>query len=275
MGIGMDKIINYSSLSENPWTKVNPENGDYIDEDGLWRCGLCKTLKQVKYRNEHDKLIFGYPPPMCMCKCMANKANNQKNEEKGYEARREAEETRAKGFADLGRQTQTFAIAEDNELIRTAKRYVENWDYNKNRSGLYLYGGTGVGKTFAASCIANAVIDKGYTALVTSLPRLIDMMVSGESIETLKKIGTVDLLVLDDFGTERHTEMSAEKMFQIIDTRISNKKPMIITSNFTISSIEKGEDSIAIKRIASRIRGNCIPLFCPGSDRRKADAAAI
>lgn len=276
MAVGIAEIaINTANLSDNPWTKVNSENGDYIGEDGLWWCGLCKTRKQVKYRNAHDRQIFGAIPPMCMCACMTEKARRGAKLEKHYEAKREAAEARIRGFADTGRQQQTFAVAEDSELIQTAKRYVENWGYNKSRSGLYFYGGTGVGKTFAVSCIANAVIDKGYTALVTSLPRLIDKMIRGEAAGTLDRVAKVDLLVLDDFGTERHTEMTAEKIFQIIDTRISNKKPMLITSNFSISKLENGDADISVKRIASRVRGNCIPIFCGGEDRRKPDAAEI
>jgi len=46
------------------------------------------------------------------------------------------------------------------QLVK-AKQYAENWDgFRQNGIGLLLFGDVGTGKTFAASCIANAIIDR-------------------------------------------------------------------------------------------------------------------
>ena len=271
MAVSLQDIV--QAASTNPWTKVRPENGDY-QENGVWYCGLCHTPKQVRPRNDREGLLFGDPPPMCLCACMKQKRDAEATKERQREAKRAADEARREGFADIGRQHQTFAEAEDTEVIRTAKRYVENWAQNRTKGGLYLYGPTGSGKTFAASCIANAVIDAGSTALVTSLPRLIDKMLTGDAAQVLSRVATVSLLVLDDFGTERHTETATEKVFQLIDARVSSGKPMIVTSNRSLSEVCQ-EGDIAARRIASRLRGACVPIFVGGKDRRSASAPKI
>lgn len=250
----------------NPLTQLHPENGDYQDENGVWFCGLCHTPKQIRPRNAREKLLFGDALP-CLCDCMTRKRDEEIARERQREAKRAADEARREGFADIGRQHQTFASAEDTEVIRAAKRYADGWAQNRARSGLYLYGPPGSGKTFAASCIANAIIDSGYTVLVTSLPRLIGKMLTSDAADVLSRIAAVSLLVLDDFGTERHTETAAEKSFQVIDTRVSSGKPMIVTSNLSLAEVCQDGD-IAARRMASRLRGACVPVFVGGADRR-------
>lgn len=271
MAINLQDIV--QAASTNPWTKVRPENGDY-QENGIWYCGLCHTPKQVRPRSYREGLLFGDSPPMCLCACMKQKRDAEVVKERQREAKRATKEARREGFADIGRQHQTFAEAENTGVINTAKRYVDNWVNNRKKSGLYLYGPTGSGKTFAASCIANAIIDAGSTALVTSLPRLIDKMLTGDAAQVLSRVASVSLLVLDDFGTERHTETAAEKVFQLIDARVSSGKPMIVTSNRSLSEVCQ-EGDIAAQRIASRLRGACIPVFVGGKDRRSANAPKI
>ena len=251
----------------HPLMGIRPENGDYQDENGIWFCGLCHTPKQIRPRNAREKLLFGDPLPPCLCDCMTRKRDEEIAKERQREAKRSADEARREGFADIGRQHQTFASAEDTEIIRAAKRYADGWAQNRDRSGLYLYGPPGSGKTFAASCIANAIIDRGYTALVTSLPRLIGKMLTSDAADVLSRIAAVSLLVLDDFGTERHTETAAEKAFQVIDARVSSGKPMIVTSNLSLAEVCQDGD-IAARRMVSRLRGACVPVFVGGADRR-------
>lgn len=250
--------------------KVN--DGDYIGENGLWYCGKCKTPKQV------EVMILGQiRKPMCLCKCEIEK---REAEEK---ARREAEErerlnrriaeNRKAGFPESDMLTWTFAN-DDKQNVKVTNamlRYVENFaDMKSKGKGLLLYGTVGTGKTFAACEVANALIDKGYSALVTSFSRLtntIQGMYDGKQ-EYIDGLNNFDLLVIDDLGTERKSEYMQEMVYNIIDSRYRSGLPMIITTNLTIDEITKPEN-IGNSRIYDRVIERCFPIEVSGNSRRR------
>ena len=69
----------------------------------------------------------------------------------------------------------------DPRIMRAAKNYVGNFTQLREQGkGLLLYGGVGTGKTFAAACIANALIDSGRTCLMTNFARVLNTLWSIE-----------------------------------------------------------------------------------------------
>lgn len=79
----------------------------------------------------------------------------------------------------------------------------------------------------------------------------------------------VDLLVLDDLGTERATEWATEKLFQVINGRYINRKPIVVTSN---QDFRKREGTIP-ERMRSRLldadRASYVDLPCGDFRRRR------
>ena len=141
--------------------------------------------------------------------------------------------------------------------------------------GLAFIGSNGTGKTFWASCIANALIDAGSTVLMTTLSKLIQEMNAnyGEMREpVMRKIRNVDFLILDDYGAERGTEFSLEQAFEVIDTRYGVDKPLIITANLT-EDVLKNPPNINYARSYSRILEMCPALIRVEGERRKEIAA--
>lgn len=76
-----------------------------------------------------------------------------------------------------------------------------------------------------------------------------------------------DLLVIDDIAVRNVTEAFNNELFEVIDYRTANKKPMIITSNVSLSELER----ILGQRIASRLKGACVAVGFVGSDNRKVE----
>ena len=113
-----------------------------------------------------------------------------------------AEELNRKNcFNDLAYRNMTFDRDDRPEhlLSKAARAYAENFQPALEQHGIMFTGNVGTGKTFYACCIANAVIDRGCTAWVTTLQPLVRALCSYEAAEKiLAKIRKVDLLVLDE-----------------------------------------------------------------------------
>ena len=128
--------------------------------------------------------------------------------------------------------------------MRICRRYAERWEKVRSENiGLLLYGGVGAGKSYAAYCIANALIDRGIFVLATSLPKLLSSIQSnfGDQSGVLKDIEEAELVVIDDLGVERESSFGQEKIFEVMDTRIKSGKPLIVTTNLKPQDFKEGE----------------------------------
>lgn len=244
---------------------------DYTDPEGLLVCGECHRHKQMRL----DVPLIGERIVPILCACGIARRDAE-------EARREAEqrqirinELRMDGIRSRDHLGMTFDADDgsDPKMATIARNYVENWRQIREQPspGLLLTGGVGGGKTFWAVCIANAMIDRGYSALVTNVPTLIQGM--AEDFERNKRrildnIAGVDLLVLDDVGFERSTSYAHEKLFEIIDARYLSKRPLIVTTNLSFPELENPAQ-MEYKRVFDRIIGMTRPLHVKADGRRK------
>jgi DNA replication protein DnaC len=253
-------------------TSITAEKGDYKGNDNLIYCGKCKTAKQVKIEVNGVKMT-----PFCMCKCEAEKYEKEKEAEKAIALRQQIERNRAAGFPEVQMQKWTFEKDDraNAKISDICQRYVENFPKMKTKGkGLMFLGGFGTGKTFLAACIANALLDEGFTVLMTNFPRLINTiygMREGKQ-EYIDSLNKYSLLIIDDLGVERQSEYVAEIVQNIIDSRYRAGLPMVITTNLSPKDFTETQD-IAKSRLYSRISEMCLPLIVKGVDRRKANAA--
>ena len=110
---------------------------------------------------------------------------------------------------------------------------------------LLIQGRYGCGKTHLAAAIANyVVVELGIPTLFITVPDLLDSLryaYSDPDItfeEQFEQVRQVDLLVLDDFGTQNATPWAQEKLFQLINYRYINQLPLVVTTNLTWESID-------------------------------------
>ena len=157
-----------------------------------------------------------------------------------------------------------------NAVYIACKKFCDDFDTEKK--SLYIYGPTGVGKTFVTSCITNCLIQKGVAVLYHSAYRLFgfvdDYKFNRVPRETHKieydLIYDADLLIIDDLGTEFINSNSQAVLFDILNTRYQTGKKTIISTNLSLAEI----DGVYSERISSRIAGNYITLNLFGDDIR-------
>ena len=58
-----------------------------------------------------------------------------------------------------------------------------------------------------------------------------------EYAEYIHSIISPDLLIIDDLGAEHGTDFALERVYSLVDTRISANKPMIVTTNIDITDM--------------------------------------
>ena len=141
--------------------------------------------------------------------------------------------------------------------------------FKQEGRGLLFLGSTGTGKTFYACCIANALIDAGYSAIVTNFAQIAnDLQGTFDKAQVHNRLLRADLLVLDDLAAERDTSFMQEIVFQVVEERSAAKKPLIVTSNVSTQEFMNPGD-LARRRVFSRLKEVCIPIAVTGADRRE------
>ena len=157
------------------------------------------------------------------------------------------------------------------KLLEVAKDFVK--DFNTGASPNLLFTGpSGTGKTFLSSCIANEILKKGNTVLYQTAPLLLDKIFeykytdNNNNKELYDNVYNVDLLIIDDLGTENTTSGRYAELFNIINSRIlEQKKKTIISSNYDLKTLsEKTYDN----RLISRLVGNFTICRFYGDDIR-------
>ena len=86
--------------------------------------------------------------------------------------------------------------------------------------------------------------------------------------EVVDRLCRYPLLVIDDFGMERGTEYALEQIYNIIDSRYRSRKPLIVTTNLTLTELKNPQDT-AHARIYDRLLELCTPIACTGPSMRK------
>lgn len=253
-------------------TRANRRNeGDYI-ENGLLYCGKCHTPKQCDI--EFGGRII---KPYCMCRCEAEDYEREKEEKRKAECMHRLDIMRRTWFPDAEMHNWTFANDDgDNEKIMDVmKRYVANFPRMlESGKGLMLCGSVGTGKSYAAACVANALIDEGTPCMMTNFSRMVNIINSSFDgrQKYIDSLNDFDLLIIDDLAAERDTEFMAEQIMNIIDARYRAGLPLIVTTNLTAQELS-GTTDIRKQRVFSRLIEMCIPITVTGRDRRKAKAA--
>lgn len=164
--------------------------------------------------------------------------------------------------------------------VMRAREYVQSLDENLSRGqGVWFMGGTGTGKTTLGMLIASEALKAGKSVGIYFTPKLLTRIrqtyqeADSEDAYSrfFERVTSVDLLYIDDLGSERHTDWVVEQLYAVVNERYENQRSMLVTSN-AVGDVDKGQQQLEEqigRRTVSRlieICGDPLPLF--GSDRR-------
>lgn len=151
-----------------------------------------------------------------------------------------------------------------------AMKYAEQFS-SATQENLLLCGGTGLGKTHLSTAIAGRIIERGYDVVYESAPNLLAAFEAerfGRSYNGVDpntgRFFNCDLLVIDDLGAELTNNFTVGIVYNLINTRLISRKPMLISTNLSGEELRARYND----RIASRLFGEFVCMRFEGKDIR-------
>ncbi len=163
------------------------------------------------------------------------------------------------------------------EAHRRARAFVDA--FPAVDKGLLLRGRHGVGKTHLAVAMLREIIAtkgaRGYFYETRELLKLVrdTFATAGESeMDVLRPVLDADILVLDDLGAEKTSEWVQETLGLVVNTRYSERRPTIFTTNLDDSADTTNPNSMYVQlgaRTRSRLFEMCHWVDMEGPDVRE------
>ncbi len=156
-------------------------------------------------------------------------------------------------------------------ILNLCRRFAE--DFSPDSRSLLFMGDAGLGKTHLSLALVSEISAKGYGVVYGSAQNLFSAAEKEHfsfSSETTAEDSLLncDLLVIDDLGTEFYSSYAASLFYNIINSRILNRKPTIINTNLSFDELEKRYTP----RITSRFIGHYDMNKFIGNDIRQIKA---
>lgn len=156
------------------------------------------------------------------------------------------------------------------EIARKTFRYAQEFavEFVKGqvKEGLLIQGPVGSGKTFLACGIANYIINHCDKAILfVVVPDLLEKIKASYSntsgyteFSLVESACEVPLLIMDDLGAHNYTDWTRNKIYNIINYRVNNELPTVITTNLELSG---DLTKLLGERTVSRLEQMCYPLW--------------
>lgn len=219
-----------------------------------------------------------------ICKCKAEEAKAEEERDRDIQKAKRLESLMRFSLMDEAFKNKRFENSEPDHkaepFFRVARNYCDKWPEMKAQNvGMTLIGAPGIGKTHIAFCIANELLNRFVPVIAISSIGLIQKVYDsygkhgevGEN-ELIMQLQNADLLIIDDLGAEHSSKGEKEKqiIYSVLDSRLRNAKPIIITSNLTETQLrEKLRSQDGIDRTFDRLIASAPIIEVQGSPRRK------
>lgn len=264
----MDSNITKAVIKAATAAKADKNAEDYY-KDGVLVCGKCHTNKEKKIQLAGECVTV-----RCICKCESEERKRIQKQKDYEEEMRRIERLKVASLMDAKLKSatlKTFTQKEDNQKLYTiVKNYVDNFEtFYKSNRGLLFWGTVGTGKSYAAACIANELLNRKIPVVMTSFVKVLQVIQDNTENETefVNRLCAARLLIIDDLGTERNTDYALEKVYNVIDSRYRTGKPLILTTNLNLQDMQMTQD-IRYQRIYDRIFEMCHPVMVNGTSWR-------
>lgn len=264
---------------ENELLKLKKEKEEILKKENIdesyfkpnYECDKCKDTGYITYPDKKTE----------MCNCLKHKlinisynksnlSNLQKENFKNFNFNKFSNEI------NIGKYNMNISPRENIKNIKMAsENFIKNFN-NPETKNLFFTGNTGLGKTYMTNCIANEILKQGKTVLYQTAPVLLENIIDNKfnkyktnnTNDFNNQVLNVDLLIIDDLGTECINNMKLSELFTILNSRslnLNNKiTKTIISTNLSIEKIF----SVYEERIGSRIAGFYDIYYFFGDDLR-------
>ena len=280
---GFNPYAIMKTVAANGLRNQTRNDGDYEDENGILICGKGGEPRQrfmlFDDPTDDDPEHKSELKVVTMCRCEREEEEREKRKEEAAKDMEKIQRLRNASLLDeklRGATFGAFKVTKYNERnLKLCRRYAMKFDQMVEKDqGLIFWGSVGTGKSFAAACIANYLLDRKVPVVMTSFVKLLEVFQSGRDEETsiLNRLGYAKLVIFDDLGAERGTDYALEKVYNIVDSRYRKSLPMILTTNLTIEDM-KSEVDMRYRRIYDRVFETCYPMQFTGPSWRMKEAS--
>ena len=229
---------------------------DYLEP--IYDCPDCKDTGYINNQKCH-----------CFCKAIIDLLYTQSNLKNTLQ-NENFDTFSLKYYSDNYVDTKTgiSSLTMAKKAYQTAQEFIDT--FSTEFRNLFLYGDTGVGKTFLSNCIAKELIDRSHSVIYFSAFELFDTLAKSrfgkdESADEMNEhIFDCDLLIIDDLGTELANSFTVSQLFLCLNERLLRQKSTIISTNLSLESLV----NIYSERTFSRITSNYTMLKLTGDDIR-------
>lgn len=238
----MDLITNHTWIQS---LKARAEKAIALRDDiepAKFECNICEDKGFLE--NEHGEIGF--------CQCRKIKEAKERVEKSGI-AHRLNENT----FKSYKQDNESRATA-----VSTCLKYLN--DFKENQPTLILMGEVGSGKTHLAIATANKLLSK-YVVKYVMYEEIRELRFCMNDREyynnKISNLRDVQVLFIDDLfkGLEKNIDIAKAKteldiVYEIVNYRYNNKKPMIITTELDINRMMQIDKALA-SRILEMAKG--------------------
>jgi len=172
----------------------------------------------------------------------------------------------ARKIIDRGEIAPRFANCEFDNYVTTTQAQISVLEACKNYANeieeniangrcMIMTGNVGTGKNHLAVAITKAALKKGKTSVHLTAYELICRIretwtkKNESEMDVIKKLGSIDLLVIDEIGRQNNSANELLHLFNVLDCRYKLKKPTIVISNLSASGIEESIGAAQFDRL--------------------------
>jgi len=217
-------------------------------------CLICKDVGVV-HPVENGKVDYSQLVP-CMCRAEAIIKERQQRMLKYCFLPADTEGWTLKKF-EAYTDTLKKALAAASEVAKP----------DGNIKWLTLIGGVETGKSHLAVAICREWLKHDIPARYVGVPTMLDELratydkdAEDSFLSKMHFYQNVPLLVLDDLGVEKLTDWGYEKLYSIINSRLENGFPLVVTTNVDISAIPGDKEHRIGSRLLRHKQGKVITM---------------